>query len=258
MVKPLRHVYYNHQTLFSIEDHVMYLQSNRYQDDDTREIEDLQEYILHALEPSVKSLIQKYLWDIEFDDALSEARMTILDCIKNYHPDKNTSFKTYALKMIQYMLYDLNQEETFEFQVPKYIAKSYYSYQKDDSKSRTPLELEHIKTYQSLNTHKKRYIHDDDYPFIPSSYDNPEETYVKEIQETYLQEAIQTLNDREKDVIEKLYLDETSQSSLSNLSKTYNVSNPMMTKIHKQALSKIKAYLNQSPLKKIKQWLKKI
>ena len=34
MVKPLRHVYYNHQTLFSIEDHVMYLQSNRYQDDD--------------------------------------------------------------------------------------------------------------------------------------------------------------------------------------------------------------------------------
>lgn len=256
MNKPLRQLIDLHDS-DTIETQVFYLQSIQ-KDNPKRHQQYIQENILNALDKHIRSLIKRYVWHVEFEDALSEARMTVLECIESYEPSHNTSFKTYALKNIQYMLYDLNQQEEFEFQVPKYLAKAYYSYQKDLTKPKTALESKHIQTYKTLKGHKKKYVDDITQSMIPSPYETPEQLYLKDLESMYLNEALETLDEREKDVIYQLYLDQTSTKTLSSISREYQVSNPMMTKIHQKALQKLKTYMEQTPLKKIKYWLNKM
>lgn len=88
------------------------------------------------------------------------------------------------------------------------------------------------------------YIHDLENP-IASPEDIIESSNFEYISTKALYEAIETLNDREKDILSKRWLSEETYS-LTDLSKVYNVSAERIRQLENQAIKRISKYMKEN------------
>lgn len=139
-----------------------------------------------------------------FDDLVSEAAIIFYNAVRCYSPDKKAKFKTYLVNALNYELRKFVASNSFDLTVP--ITKQIKDYRRDGDLSELNETARARKVCYSTNNGDKQ----EELPIlntVPSGQIPVEEAYDrKEAIEVTLAE-LESLPDREKNVIKQRYLD---------------------------------------------------
>lgn len=186
---------------------------------------------------------------ITFDDAVQVGSIGLLLAIKDYNPDLNIQFSTYATYKIQGKIsqYIRDFREDIPFRIPR---KNYYEYRKiNEIRNKTATKLNRYPTSKELaeemgitaqevnktlnlmefKVHLEDYIKDtkdetkkiEQKEALAANPNNLTEDQI--ITQIIVKDAIEKLPDKEKQVIELRYLQDKSQEAAGKILKTSQV-----------------------------------
>ncbi|MDY0235684.1 MAG: sigma-70 family RNA polymerase sigma factor [Gudongella sp.] len=158
--------------------------------------------ILEKLKPLIISSIRKYNnnWS-EFDDLIQEGREMILICIKDYNPNINVPFLGYVKSRLMYL----------------YLNK--------------------LKTQKNLSLNEVFGQDGEEYLELLESKENILESVLKRDLYTKLNECIDTLPRREKEVLRDFFFHDLT---ITQISKKYNVTYRTVLNQKTNALKKLR------------------
>lgn len=222
----------------------------------------------------VYSIAKKYKnkKHITFDDAVQVGSIGLLLAIKDYNPDLNIQFSTYAFHRIQGKIsqYIRDFREDIPFRIPR---KNYYNYRKINEirnetakkSNRYPTskelaeemgitvqEVNKILNLMEFKVHLEDYIKDtkDDAKKIEQKEVLANTNYLTEdqiIMQITVRDAIEKLPVKEKQVIELRYLQDKSQEAAGKILKTSQVT---ISRREKIALKHLKMIFETGKIEK--------
>ena len=220
----------------------------------------------------VYSIAKKYAnkKHITFDDAVQVGSLALLLAIRDYNPNFNIQFSTYAFHKIQGKIsqYIRDFREDIPFRIPrknyyeykeiKKIRKEYENLQREPTIEELAKEMKITvqEVSKTLNLIEKRFGLDS--PMKDSKNDcenrnlselviNPNELTEDQIViKIVIQDAIKKLPNRQKQVIELRFIQGKSQEAVG---KELGVSQPTVGRAEKAALKNLKVILNGEKVK---------
>lgn len=221
----------------------------------------------------VYSIAQKYKNKkyISFDDAVQVGSLALLLAIRDYNPNLNIQFSTYAFHKIQGKIsqYIRDCREDIPFRIPR---KNHYEYKKiNEIRNKTITKLNRYPTNEelakemgievqevnkTLNLMEFKFYLDE---HIKDTKDDTKKIEQKEvlantnnltedqiITQIMVRDAIEKLPNRQKQVIELRFIQGKSQEAIG---KELGVSQPTVGRAEKAALKNLKVILNGEKVK---------
>ena len=221
----------------------------------------------------VYSIAQKYENKkyISFDDAVQVGSLALLLAIRDYNPNLNIQFSTYAFHKIQGKIsqYIRDCREDIPFRIPR---KNHYEYKKiNEIRNKTITKLNRYPTNEelakemgievqevnkTLNLMEFKFYLDE---HIKDTKDDTKKIEQKEvlantnnltedqiITQIMVRDAIEKLPNRQKQVIELRFIQGKSQEAIG---KELGVSQPTVGRAEKAALKNLKVILNGEKVK---------
>lgn len=222
----------------------------------------------------VYSIAQKYKYKkyISFDDAVQAGSIGLLLAIRDYNPDLNIQFSTYAFHKIQGKIsqYIRAYREDIPFRIPR---KNYYEYRKiNEIRNKTITKLNRYPTNEelakemgievqevnkTLNLMEFKFYLDE---YVKDTKDDAKKIEQKEvlantnnltedqiITQIMVRDAIEKLPDKEKQVIKLRYFQDKSQEAAGKILKTTQVT---ISRREKSALKHLKMIFETGKIEK--------
>lgn len=207
----------------------------------------------------VKMALKFRNYGLPLMDIISEGNIGLMKAVKKFKADKGSRLSTYAMWWIKasiqdYIIKSWSMVKIGSGILQQKLFSSVTTFNKRHSDQDTRVEkvnsiLEN--SYQTVSLNEK-LGKEEDTEFIDTISDcvqTHEESIadkqVKNFRSNILKNAINTLNDREQDIIKQRRLSEIPVT-LEVLSRKYNVSSERIRQIEESALKKIKSFANQS------------
>ncbi len=232
--------------------------------------EEIREYFVRKYAPLVKYVAGRVAVgipsNIDFDDLVSDGVVGLLDAIEKYEPSRGNKFKTYAVTRIRGSIVDGLRERDW---IPRSIrqrAKEVESAvtELERQLGRTPEDEEiadmlgvDLDEYQKmirdisgtslLSLHEMRHLgKENDEVTMMESLESPESLkpdFIAEKEEVknIILEALESLPDREKEVLVLYYYEGLT---LKEIGEVLNVTESRVSQLHTKSVIRLKAKLN--------------
>jgi RNA polymerase sigma-32 factor len=211
-------------------------------------------------------------YGIDREELVQEGVIGLMKAIKNFDPSMNIRVSTYAsdwirAAMMDYILKNHSSIKTITTKAHKKVFFNINRYRDErgiiNDGAREKMSSELGLTLNEVNDSIARLTvrsigmltcdaDSDDYASgdyelnLASDSDGPEDIVVNSAYEEYqnnnLEKAIETLNEREKNILKKRWLSDTKES-LHTLSDKYNISCERVRQLESQAMKRIRKYL---------------
>lgn len=214
-------------------------------------------------------------WGVPLTDLIAAGNLGLIEAAKRFDPDKNVKFISYAVWWIRQAIMQTIFQQTGAVRIPIkesiFIAKVKDIYEKlKEELGREPTEEEIAKR---LNTSVKKVINALSIVRLPVSLDMPigenseegftlldilskkgtediEENIVKETLHKDLEELLNVLDDREREIIKLRYgLEDEEPQTLEEVGEKLNISRERVRQLEQRALKKLKALALKKHLK---------
>jgi RNA polymerase sigma-32 factor len=205
----------------------------------------------------IKMALQFRNYGLPLMDMISEGNIGLMKAVRKFKPEKGNRLSTYAIWWIKASIQEYIIKSWSMVKVSSGILQkklfSNISKLKDKIKEENDNEIDNIikNSYQTVSLNE-RLDNDEGTEFIDTISDfseSHEESFanrqIKDNRVKILNQAINSLNDREQDIIKQRKLSETPVT-LEVLSKKYNVSSERVRQIEESALKKIKNFTIQN------------
>jgi len=213
---------------FNYEDMNDMIQVIQSRDLENQQLDHLKEQVIQTLEPLMHHMISKYAYLMDYDDAYSESSMAVLNAIEDFDFQYSQPFHTYAMYQVKYRLLDLirdNQKDALNHQTVKLDH-----YENDEFNKISSIDV------------NNQLLH------------SPEINFIKNLEIEYVSKALNILNKKEREIINRIYINKHLET-VTQIAQQQHVSKAMISKTHKQAILKMKAYIQHTNLQNIKKWL---
>ena len=203
--------------------------------------------------PLVHSICRRYPPEtVEYDDIFQEGCIGLLQALKKYDPSRGTKFSTYAVPFILGMIRSYLRQNGHLLKVPR----SYYAHFRRLLKERDDLEqvlkrrprLEEIAQKTGLTKEEIIWLLDLQYPVLPLKEADKSEALTagvknqfmeqdKMFNKLFLQEKLNVLPPRERQVIVLRFFLEKSQAEVARI---LDLSQKHISRLEKKALGILK------------------
>ena len=203
--------------------------------------------------PLVHSICRRYPPEtVEYDDIFQEGCIGLLQALKKYDPSRGTKFSTYAVPFILGMIRSYLRQNGHLLKVPR----SYYAHFRRLLKERDDLEqvlkrrprLEEIAQKTGLTKEEIIWLLDLQYPVLPLKEADKSEALTAGVKnqfmeqdmifnKLFLQEKLNVLPPRERQVIVLLFFLEKSQAEVARI---LDLSQKHISRLEKKALGILK------------------
>ena len=227
---------------------------------------ELRNKLIEHYAPLVKLIAGKLMIRVgehaEYDDLCSIGIFGLIDAIEKFDLSKNIKFETYASLRIRGSILDELRKLDLVSRTTRETYKSYEKAKHDlfIKYGRNPTDDE-IKAFMnltdeeyhkfildlpftnlvSLDEHIEMGIQINETIFQKNVFETPEQTINKEELKNTLQEALNLLTEREKQIILCIYYEDLTAKEIS---KTLDISESRVSQIHSKALAKLRNHID--------------
>ena len=255
------------------DDEEKQLTSSYYYDGD---VEAAKKIVLSYLKLVVRIEADLRGYGVDREEMVQEGVVGLMKAVKNFDPRMNLRVSTYAsdwirAAMLEYVMKNTGTVKAITTRAHKKVFFNINKYRDDrgiisdearekmssdlgismadvnDSIARLTTKTVGILTNEATD---EDYENSGDFEFnLECENDGPEESIVNSDYEVYenknLYKAIDTLNEREKDILIQRWLND-EKPTLEYLSVKYNVSSERIRQIEKQAMKRVRKYLEEN------------